>query len=250
MARAPNLTASSDPALDSGTQGRMRLFDGVLQAYTSRRMTNAEDSLNAFLGMLTGLQRRLFPQGFSHGLPLSEFPVTLAWIHDRNSKPCRRPMFPSWTWAGWEGTASTARDVLNSCETGDDMEADLDLELRVLSLNGNELTVEAWIADLTIRTQPFSEVQVPGKEDSIAAIMEGNFLHNNTIKTGQYSCLVVQRQCNKNSRRAPPRQKTFALVLEWLGDGLAQRRTMITITSFAGCDFMETTPEKRTVRLV
>jgi hypothetical protein len=159
-------------------------------------------------------------------------------------------MFPSWTWAGWEGTASIARDVLNSCETGDDMEADLDLEVQVLSLNCNELTVEGWIADLTIHTQPFSEVHVPGKEVSIAAIMEGNFLHNNTIETGQYSCLVVQRQCEKNSRRSPPRQKTFAIVLEWLRDGLAQRRTMITITSFAGSDFMETKPERRTIRLV
>lgn len=228
----------------------MKLFDGILQTYTSRRMTNAGDSLNAFLGMLTGLQRRLFPLGFMHGLPLRYFPVTLAWMHDRNVKPQRRLMFPSWSWAGWEGTALIPRDLLNVCEENEDYGVDLDLDLTIIAIYGNELVVEGWVADLDIRTEPFSEVFVPGQENSIASVMEGRFLHNNTILTNHHVCLVAQRQCDKDSTRVPPRQKTFLIVLDMLEVGLAQRRTMITVTSFAGCDFMQTKPTLRKIRLI
>jgi hypothetical protein len=213
-------------------------------------MTNAGDSLNAFLGMLTGFQRRLFPLGFMHGLPLRYYPVTLAWMHDRNVKPQRRPMFPSWSWAGWEGTALIPRDLLNVCEETADPGVDLDLDLTIISVDDNELVVEGWVANLDIRTEPFSEVFVPGQENSIASVMEGRFLHNNTIPTGQYACLVAQRQCDKDSTRVPPRQKIFLIVLEMLENGLAQRRTMITVTLFAGYDFMQTKLTLRTVRLI
>ncbi|KAH7393000.1 heterokaryon incompatibility protein-domain-containing protein [Pyrenochaeta sp. MPI-SDFR-AT-0127] len=234
---------------EESLQGRMRLFDGVLQTYTSRRMTNEEDSLNAFLGMLTGFRRRLFPEGFAHGLPLWNYPAALGWMHDRNVKPRRRSMFPSWSWAGWEGTALMPHDLLNMFDNSTGSTADPDLDLRVVSLDGNELTVEGWVANLDIRTEPFSEVFIAEQEDSIASVMEGRSLHNNTLPTGRYDCLVVQRQCDRTSSRNPPRQKTFLIVLEWLGKA-AQRRTMITVTSFAGCEFTQTKPELRIIRLV
>jgi len=165
-------------------------------------------------------------------------------------KPHRRPMFPSWSWTGWEGTALIPRDLLNMCEDDADQEVEPDLDMRIVSTDGNQLIIEGWVADLDIRTEPFNEGFVPGRENSIAAVMEGRFLHNNTIPTGCYNCLVAQRQCDKDSKRTPPRQKTFLIVLEMLEDGLAQRRTMITVTSFAGCDFMQTKPELRTIRLI
>jgi hypothetical protein len=68
--------------------------------------------------------------------------------------------------------------------------------------------------------------------------MEGNLLHNNTLPTGRYSGLVVQRQCERNLNRHPPRQKALLIVLELLGE-VAQRRTMITVTPFAQSDFKQ-----------
>jgi hypothetical protein len=234
---------------EDSSEGKMRLFDGILQSYTSRRMTNEGDSLNAFLGMLTGFRRRMFPEGFMHGLPLQSHPATLGWMHDRVSKPRRRVIFPSWSWTGWEGTALIPRDILNMFDGDRNSTVDPDLEVRIVSLDEKELTVEGWVAELDIRTDPFSEVFVPEREDSVASVMEGNSLHNNTIPTGRYSCLVVQRQCEKNSNRNPPRQKAFLIVLEWHGD-VAQRRTLITVTLFAKCDFSQVKMEKRILRLV
>ena len=227
----------------------MRLFAGLLEGYTSRRMTNDEDSLNALLGLLSGFKRRLFPHGFVHGLPLQSHPSSLGWIHDKKTKPRRRPMFPSWSWAGWQGTALIPRDILYMFDGGANSTADPDLELCIVTINGNELAVEGWVVDLDICTEPFSEVFVPEKEEPIAAVMEGNYLHNNTLPTGRYSCLVGQRQCERNSNRNPPRQKVFMMVLEWTGQ-VARRRTMITMTMFAGHDLMQTQPEKHTVLLI
>ncbi|KAF2029013.1 hypothetical protein EK21DRAFT_90224 [Setomelanomma holmii] len=81
-----------DPNQDADIKGRARLFDRILQGYTSRSMTNAGDSLNAFL--------------------------------------------------------------------------DLDLQVRVVSLQGHELKVEGWIVDLDIRAEPFSEIYIPRYEGS------------------------------------------------------------------------------------
>ena len=125
----------------------------------------------------------------------------------------------------------------------------IDLELRTRACDSNKFTVEGWVADLDIRTKPFSEVFVPEQEESITTIMERNFLHNNTLPTGHYSCLVVHRQSEKDSSRSPPRQKVFMMVLDW-NEKIAHRRTVITVTPFAGHDLMEMRPERRTVRLI
>lgn len=230
-------------------EGRMRLFDGVLQTYTSRRMTNESDSLNAFLGMLTGFSSRLFPEGFMFGLPLLSHPASIGWIHHRQSKPKRRALLPSWSWAGWEGTALIPGDLLNMFDGSGETSTIPDLEIKILSLDGNTLIVEGWTVNLNIKTEPFSEVFVPELNESIATVMEGNLLHNNSLPTGCYSCLLVQRQCERNSNRSPPRQKAFMLVLDCLGEAV-QRRTMITVTLFAGYDLRQMKLEKRIVKLV
>jgi len=76
-AQSPETTLHDASHLES-FEGRIELFGNALKAYTSRRMTYAGDSLNAFLGMLTGFQRRLFPLGFIYGLPVLHYAVTLA----------------------------------------------------------------------------------------------------------------------------------------------------------------------------
>ncbi|KAF2735816.1 HET-domain-containing protein [Polyplosphaeria fusca] len=230
-------------------QGRMKLFDGMLQNYTSRDMTHDRDSLNALLGLLVSFQRQLFPDGFTQGLPLKTHPSSLGWIHDKSATPKRRHMFPSWSWAGWQGRVLFPGDVLGTFDDGVSDSISTDLGLRVTASSENEITVEGWLAVLDIRTAPFSEIFVPGREESIGTVMERNFLHNNTLPTGLYSCLVLHRRIEKNSTRVPPRQKVFMIVLEWTGQA-AQRQTMITMTPFAGHDLMEVGLEKANIRLV
>ena len=48
----------------------MRLFAGLLESYTTRWMTNDEDSLNALLGLLSGFKRQLFLTALCIAFPL------------------------------------------------------------------------------------------------------------------------------------------------------------------------------------
>ena len=226
----------------------MRMYGGILHTYTSRKMTNEGDSLNAFLGLLTGFTRRLFPLGFWHGLPLKSHPATLGWIDDRVEHPHRRSDFPSWSWAGWEGPARIASDILGTYDDPTSKTIETDLEVEIKGLDGNERTVEGWVVNLDIKTDPLSELFVEGQPESIATVKEGRWEMHDTLKSGRYDCLVVQRH-ERNPKRNPRRQKAFLVVLDWVGD-VAQRRTFITLTFFAGFEFMLTKPHKQTVRLV
>ncbi|KAJ4349580.1 uncharacterized protein N0V89_008196 [Didymosphaeria variabile] len=258
----------NDPDPPELVNGRMRLFDGMLHEYTNRRMTNDSDSLNAFLGMISAFERRLFKTKFLHGLPLSSHPTSLAWMHDRKSAPRRRPAFPSWCWSGWEGVVSFPEDVLHSFDNqqqttdGVDQEkrsvidlriqkhrfVEIDLEPHIESCDGNELTVTGWFVRLTIHTEPFSEVFIPGVEEPVAAVLERNFLHSNTLETGTYLCLVVQRHIPRDEGRGSVRQKVFIVVLERKGDWV-ERRTMATLTMWGGHDFFVTKPEKQNMKI-
>jgi hypothetical protein len=98
-------------------EGRMHLFDGILQINTSRHMTDLSDLFNALLSMLTGFQRRLFPDGFVYGLSLKSHPASLGRMHYRLVEPKHRSMFPSCIWAGWKGTAVIRRDMLHTFDS-------------------------------------------------------------------------------------------------------------------------------------
>ncbi|KAF3034324.1 hypothetical protein E8E12_005106 [Didymella heteroderae] len=229
-------------------EGTMKLYGGILRVYTGRLMTNERDSLNAFLGLLTGFKRRLFPLGFWHGLALQSHPATLGWIDDRVKHPRRRLDFPSWSWAGWEGPALIASDILDTYDDSASRIIEIDLGVEIKWLNGNELTVEGWVVNLDIRTDPLSELFVAGQSHSIATVKEGRWEMHDTLKSGRYECLVVQ--CHeRNPTRDPRRPKAFVIVLDWIGE-VAQRRTFVMLTFFAGFDFMLTKLHKRTVRLV
>jgi hypothetical protein len=226
----------------------MRIYGAILRTYTDRKMTNEGDSLNAFLGLMTGLKRRLFPLGFWHGLPLRSHPATLGRIDDRVEHPHRRPDFSSWSWAGWEGPALIATDILKVYDESVSRTTEIDLELEVMGLEGFELMVEGWVVNLDIKTEPYSELFIPGQEDSVATVKKGRWEMHDTLRSGRYNCLVVQRH-ERNPTRNPRRQKAFLTVLNWVGD-VAERRNFITLNFFAGFDFMLTKPHKRKVCLV
>ena len=177
-------------------------------------------------------------------MPLKNFPQSLGWIHDYTVKPKRRASFPSWSWAGWEGTVKFPPGLI------DTPEGKTDLLPRVENLNGKELTLEGWLVTLDIRTEPFSEVIVPGSDIAIGCITERNFKHNNTLGTGKYKCLVVARVKKNALKNGLDNQQVFLLILN--GTKAVQRQTVVTFSRLAleGKDFMEFGPQKGQVTLI
>lgn len=82
------------------------LYWRLVRDYTGRDMSFASDSLHAFAAFTKEFKRagRLL----TWGLPISSSALHLLWEHEpwdfRDIN--RRDEFPSWSWAGWSGTAA------------------------------------------------------------------------------------------------------------------------------------------------
>ncbi|KAH8799779.1 heterokaryon incompatibility protein-domain-containing protein [Xylogone sp. PMI_703] len=241
---------SQQPESESPTYrpAPLHILNGMLSSYTRRHMTKEEDSLNAFLGILAMLERQLFPSDFIWGLPLQSHPQSLAWIHDRKCSPKRRLEFPSWSWAGWEGDVLIPEMVLELTSKRGHFDPRTDLMVRLIAVDGKKIVIEGWVVELEIRTEPFSEAFKLGSDEVIGSVMERNFLHNNTLQSGNYSCLVVQRTAYRITRDSREKQNVFLLLLDWNGQ-VATRKSIVTVTPFRGMDFMQAKPEKRLVSL-
>ena len=209
-------------------------------------MTNDDDSLNAFQGALTRFGLAAYPKGFEWGMPLKQFPQSLGWIHDFTVKPKRRASFPSWSWAGWGGGVHYPVGLIAKETT------QVDLVPRMIGINGREVTLEGWVATLDIRTEPFSELVVPGSDTAVGCITERNFKHNNTIRSGRYRCLVAARVKKETLRNGLQNQQVFLVILHGdEGPKVYERQTVITVSRLAveGKDFMDFGPEHTTVTL-
>ncbi|KAK0610144.1 heterokaryon incompatibility protein-domain-containing protein [Bombardia bombarda] len=217
-------------------------YMGILTNYTGRSMTNASDSLNAFLGVISVFSKPLLPQyPFIWGLPLRTDPQFLGWMHDRRQSspdlPARRRDFPSWSWAGWHGEVLLDSMLPTNIYSNTQMEQHRDLTVRFTGVEGKELEVEGWIARVRVRTEVFSEVVVDGivdkgeeEEHVIGSIKERNLMHNNSLPTGTYSCLVVERVTHPLFVGGPAdRERVFMIVLDWnfMRVGVAKRRVRL-----------------------
>jgi hypothetical protein len=105
---------------------------GLLEQYTTRKLSYDDDSLNAFQGVLRyfGNQecqvRQLWGVPYIlHDAILEYYPnhveaylldglcwrhVHSYWEEDKDLRPKRRPNFPSWSWAGWAGAIQHDRE--------------------------------------------------------------------------------------------------------------------------------------------
>jgi len=79
---------------------RMERYGSKLTLYSYRSMSHASDGLNAFSGILQFL-KTMYTKDFFFGLPIEDFQWGLLWRSQY--PPTRRPGFPTWSWAGWEG---------------------------------------------------------------------------------------------------------------------------------------------------
>ncbi|KAK3352077.1 heterokaryon incompatibility protein-domain-containing protein [Neurospora tetraspora] len=256
---------------------RILLYTGLIMDYTRRQMSRSSDSLNACLGLLSALQRRLFPSGFEWGLPLRELPLTLGWSHDwafpepkrlqKDSppwdiaRPQRREGFPSWSWCGWEGHVTFGQTSLQDGSLvtvgrgrgGREVTSDMVPEF--VGCEGKRLTVNGYVCKFYIRTEPFSEAFLtkPGNEGEkpFGIVSERNFPHPYTLKTGEYEGLVVERLRHTQDGKFV-KDTVYMIVLDWVqsqdGRGeVAERRTFVRVQS--DVEFEKVKPVKRVVHL-
>ncbi|KAF2397091.1 HET-domain-containing protein [Trichodelitschia bisporula] len=240
---------SRDESLPAETEYR-----STLALYTERRMTHDSDSLNAFRGILHWLRKSCFSADFVCGLPLREFPQALRWFHPWDVKPKRRPAFPSWSWAGWAGrvTYSDPLDLMRRVKPKMSRREDLgtDRVVRFVDIDADErvLTVEATVIRLDIRCEPFSEAFVPGTDEMLGIVRERNSPHHNTLTTGMYDFLVVERLRLKNYADGPVREYVYMLLLEWDGD-VAMRVTKVRLFVELGLTLERAAPVVKTIRM-
>jgi hypothetical protein len=82
-----------------------------VKEYSHRRLTNSEDIVPAFAGVLAKLwSNEELGTGLDHGLPLKYLQLALLWsstdqkrFSRRKSETSEEFQFPSWSWASWEG---------------------------------------------------------------------------------------------------------------------------------------------------
>ncbi len=222
----------------------------VMTMYTARKMTNPSDSLNAILGMLSAWERGSLILPCAWGLPLAFYPQSLGWIHKHSVSPNRRADFPSWSFVGWEGEVTIDELLLlQPIDRRDIHNPVRDMTVKYLGVDGRKLDVEGWVVELHVRTDPFSEALAPGTEDMLGYVTERNHFHPNTLPTGVYTCLVVERIVYQAWEGGPTKQRVFMVVLEREGE-VAVRRTVITLTTPSGGEFLRAEPVLNTLTLV
>lgn len=92
-------TIESGPAL--------RQYGYLVQDYNKRTLSNDDDGLAAFMGVLEAITP-LFAGEFTGGLPNMYFDTALLWqpnhpLKRRAAGISGEQIVPSWSWAGWEG---------------------------------------------------------------------------------------------------------------------------------------------------
>lgn len=260
-------------------QRRASVYVEVITNYTQRHLTYYNDSLAACEGILSALQRHMFPSGFQWGLPLRDFLITLGWTHVPDAwyngkalyhgrqTPKRRDSFPSWSWCGLEGNVQFS-DLSLPISPGPrkkDIISDLTPQLVSISEIKNasgyspqhqedqELILQAWLVDLEVRTDVFSEAFAYESGQDAKRIPLGMVRERalpsvqNAVPSGKYSCLVIERQSERKGRNAQyTTQTVHMIVLDWEGD-FTTRRTSMTL--FADSGFMVARPKQKVVRL-
>lgn len=86
------------------------VYTQVVSEYTARELTYQKDALRAFLGV-QGHFYDQFESDIVHGMPEAEFDAALLWSpiskHKQRLDPkTKMPLFPSWSWLGWEGSVA------------------------------------------------------------------------------------------------------------------------------------------------
>jgi hypothetical protein len=91
-----------------------RAYAALVDEYSRRDLTFDSDSIDAFAGILSYLEP-FFRGEFLFGLPITEMENALLWIPTREMQrrthpETGKPIFPTWSWAGWHGKVEPYRE--------------------------------------------------------------------------------------------------------------------------------------------
>jgi len=90
----------------AGTDNDLQMIEGLIKDYSGRQFTVESDVFRAFAGVGRQIRRQL-QCDVCHGLPTAFFDWFLLWqppVDAKDGPPLkRRPVAPSWSWAGWRG---------------------------------------------------------------------------------------------------------------------------------------------------
>lgn len=243
--------AESKRSYEKGERRRLGDEDcrQMVANYTQRNMTNEGDSLNAFLGIQNYLVAAWELGEFRYGLPVGDFTQALRWYNDRSvGVPKRRYGFPSWSWTGWAGAVVYDRP-LDAMLAGEDDIVGADMTVKLL--HGNQesrcISLEGMLVKLKVVTEPFSEAYTSDGQTLLGVLRERNFLHNNTIPSGDYEFLVIERIRTKGFGDTV-RQSVDMILLDWQQE-IAERRTFVRLSLEKGVDFEVAYPMLRTIQL-
>ena len=101
-------------------QDSFHAYAKIILHFTSRELSKPDDYLNALTGILKSWGASFREFAFVGGLPETVIDAALLW---RPMGACERrldlhsqtPIFPSWSWAGWEGRVKYERET-KACE--------------------------------------------------------------------------------------------------------------------------------------
>lgn len=205
-------------------------------------MSNDIDSLNACLGMLSFLEGAVMPGGFVWGLPLKDFPQSLRWYHHNNSKPRRRPGFPSWSFAGWDGSAkwTDALRLLQEPQLSHLLDKSLDLTVKYVEVDDKVVTLDGYLLKLEIRKEPFDNAYSPNNNFLLGQLQDGHARHKLTLEPGIFDFLLVERLQFRYGPDRPIRHWLYLIQLQrdTDNDGIFTRR--ITRWSAYGQEYAQT----------
>lgn len=119
---------STDNSVSPATRYMQAVCD-LIAEYSQRMISFDEDAIHAIMGVLNAIGNEFLPEHESVyrptailGLPLvleessssktlkNSLVCAMSWFHLHGTNVIRRRVFPSWTWAGWEGEVRFQED--------------------------------------------------------------------------------------------------------------------------------------------
>src|SRR5947207_7376195 len=97
--RSTLLGSSSSPDNISLKSEPWRIYQDYMWEYSGRQLTYDSDAINAMTGILNRISIAM-KCPFLYGLPTASFDISVVFTATLFQ---RRPMFPSYSWAGWTG---------------------------------------------------------------------------------------------------------------------------------------------------
>jgi hypothetical protein len=128
---------NESPAYGQSQYRHLVSFQRHVEKYSRRNLTYEFDAINAIKAILERFEVGDSPLNNLWGIPIRYrgkpiFGFGLSWTHGfgitvADNLPKRRPMFPSWSWAGWtggirwlEGHDGTGRSLYRGCRSADE----------------------------------------------------------------------------------------------------------------------------------